>query len=147
LIFNRVLNAAKPGHSADPVSAVTKKAKHCWALITLLALSVAQHPIKGPVKTIDKINNIARCNLIAEKYHQMAFRLARWRCSCTLFGNPYTLKLFCLYHLILTTQKVFIDCEIRENQQCGLPEQNIEQIHLALDCKWPRAVLIGTQIE
>ena len=39
------------------------------------------------------------------------------------------------------------DCEIRENHQCGLPEQNIEQIHLALDCKWPRAVLIGTQIE
>jgi hypothetical protein len=25
--INRVLNAAKPGHSADPVSAVTKKGK------------------------------------------------------------------------------------------------------------------------
>ena len=34
--WNRVLNAAKPGHSADPVSAVTKKGK------TLLGV---EHPI------------------------------------------------------------------------------------------------------
>ena len=34
---NRVLNAAKPGHSADPVSAVTKKGK------TLLGV---EHPIQ-----------------------------------------------------------------------------------------------------
>ena len=33
-----MLNAAKLGHSADPVSAVTKKAKRCWALSS-------EHPI------------------------------------------------------------------------------------------------------
>ena len=37
---NRVLNAAKPGHSADPVSAVTKKGK------TLLGV---EHPIVATV--------------------------------------------------------------------------------------------------
>ena len=37
ILFNRVLNAAKPGHSADPVSAVTKKGK------TLLGV---KHPIQ-----------------------------------------------------------------------------------------------------
>ena len=37
-----------------------------------------------------KINNITRCNLINRKYHQMAFRSARWRFSCTLFGNPWS---------------------------------------------------------
>ena len=37
---------------------------------------------------IDKINNIARHNLIDTKYHQMVFRSARWHCSCGLFGNP-----------------------------------------------------------
>ena len=37
--MNRVLNAAKPGHSADPVSAITKKGK------TLLGV---EHPILTP---------------------------------------------------------------------------------------------------
>ena len=40
MIHNRVLNAAKPGHSADPVSAVTKKGK------TLLGV---EHPILLPL--------------------------------------------------------------------------------------------------
>ena len=41
---------------------------------------------------IDKINNIARYNLIDTKYRQMVFRSARWRCSCLLFGKPWSNK-------------------------------------------------------
>ena len=41
---------------------------------------------------IDKINNIARYNFIDTKYHQMAFRSARWRCSHVLFGSPWSNK-------------------------------------------------------
>ena len=45
-----------------------------------------------PELLIDKINNTARYNLIDTKYHQMAFRLARGRCDCVLFGNPWSNK-------------------------------------------------------
>ena len=38
--------------------------------------------------SIEIINNKARLNLINVKYCQMAFRLARWRCSWEFFGNP-----------------------------------------------------------
>ena len=41
---------------------------------------------------IEIINNIARHNLIDAKYHQMAFRSARWRCSRALFGSPWSNK-------------------------------------------------------
>ena len=41
---------------------------------------------------IDKINNIARYNLIDTKYRQMVFRSARWRCSCLLFRKPWSNK-------------------------------------------------------
>ena len=44
------------------------------------------------MKTIDKINNIAKYNLIDTKYCQMVFQLARWRCSPALFGNPWSNK-------------------------------------------------------
>ena len=46
----------------------------------------------GNMEYIDKINNIARYTLINTKYRQMAFRLARWHCSCVLFGNPWSNK-------------------------------------------------------
>ena len=39
---------------------------------------------------IDKINNIAKYNLINTKYCQMAFWSVRWRCSRALFGNPWS---------------------------------------------------------
>ena len=42
--------------------------------------------------TIDKMNKIARYNLIDTKYHQMAFWLARWCCSYVLLGNPWSNK-------------------------------------------------------
>ena len=42
--------------------------------------------------TIDKMNNIARYNLIDTKYRQMEFRSARWRCSRALFGNTWSNK-------------------------------------------------------
>ena len=44
------------------------------------------------VRLIDKINNIARYNLIDTKYRQMAFQLARWCCSRALFGNLWSNK-------------------------------------------------------
>ena len=37
--------------------------------------------------SIDKINNIARYNLIDTKYRQISFQLARWGCSHALFGT------------------------------------------------------------
>ena len=42
--------------------------------------------------SIDKINNIARYNLIDTKFHQMVFRSARWRCSRALYGNQWSNK-------------------------------------------------------
>ena len=41
---------------------------------------------------IDKINNIAKYNLIDTNYHQIAFWLARWLCSRTLSGNLWSNK-------------------------------------------------------
>ena len=41
---------------------------------------------------IDKINNIARYNLIDTKYGQMALRLAKRRCSLALFGKQTKLS-------------------------------------------------------
>ena len=43
-------------------------------------------------RNIDKMNNIVRYNLNDTKYRQMAFQLARWRCSCGLFGNTWSNK-------------------------------------------------------
>ena len=44
---------------------------------------------------IEIINNKARHNLINVKYHQMAFRLARWCCSWEFFGNPLVKRKWC----------------------------------------------------
>ena len=54
---------------------------------------ILEHCVQWAEKSgIDKINNIARYNLIDTKYQQMAFRLARWCCNHALFGNPWSNK-------------------------------------------------------
>ena len=60
--FNRVLNAAKPGHSADPVSAVTKKAKRCWALSTLLQFNLVT--LQGGFQLLDLIITELKSHMI-----------------------------------------------------------------------------------
>ena len=58
--------------------------------LTLLSAPQIQKAIY--TSAIDKINNIARYNLIDTKYRQMVFKSARWHCSRALFGNPWSNK-------------------------------------------------------
>ena len=62
---------------------------YVW-LRTLISVGSCQKSSRWAIYKI--VNNKARYNLIDTKYSQMAFQLARWRCSRALFGNPWSNK-------------------------------------------------------